>query len=161
MALLETNDILTKSVNKDPSRWLWGDLCVNDYQNMPWSKTPLKFLFHKSVNKPGNANTPNIANISARKNRDQIVMSSGASAGLKMLIQLAKDPADDVSLISIDTGMNGNIFHRNSFDLNKDHLEGRLRPMKWTDEKLAGTRVKTLTLRPKVKQIPEDLNSEL
>jgi len=52
---------------------------------------------------------------------------------------LAKDPKDDVSLFSIDAGQNGNPFQGSYFDMNRDHLDGKLKPMKWNDAKRAGT----------------------
>lgn len=129
---------------------MWRDLHTNEYMSLPWSKTPLKFLFHRSVGTDGNDNTVKVSKISYRKNVDNTVMLSNASANYKMLIQHAKDPKDDVSLYSTDTGMNENPFQGHFFDMNKDHLEGRYKTMRWNHEKLAGTKVNTLTLRPKV-----------
>ena len=149
MALVESKEFLSVNVSSNPAKWLWGNLHVNDYANVPWSKTPLKFFFHRSVPVPGNQQTPNVSKISERKNRDSAVMSGYASANFKMLVQLAKDPKDDVSLFSIDTGMHSHPFQGNFFDMNKDHVEGRLKPMKWNADKLAGTSLKTLTLMPK------------
>ena len=102
---------------------------------------PLRPIFHRSVPAPGNSNTVNAAKFEDRKNRDSTVIESIGSGNLKMLVQLAKDPKDDVSMISIDTGQNGNPFQLHYFDLNEDHLAGRLKPMKWTAEKIEGTPV--------------------
>lgn len=110
MALIEAKDFLSVNVSPNPQNWIWRNLHVNDYKNMPWSRTALKFLFHRSVPVPGNQNTPNLSKTSEKNNKDSVVISSNASGGLKMLIQLAKDPKDDVSLISIDTGINGHPF---------------------------------------------------
>lgn len=122
MALVQTDDWLSSKVSKDSSKWLWGDLHINEYPNQPWSKTPLKFIFDRHVNTIGNDNTPNYSKTSVRMNADNTVIRSTASAGLKILIEFAKDPEDDRSFFSIDTGMNGNLFSGNYFDLNKDHL---------------------------------------
>jgi len=86
MALVETKAWLTEHVSANESKWIWRNNHVNDYANMPWSKTPLKFLFHQSVPVPGNDNTPNVSKVSARKNKDNAVISSVASANYKMLI---------------------------------------------------------------------------
>lgn len=111
MALIETKDFLSKNVSEKTEEWAWGKVHVNDYANMPFSRiAPLKPIFHRTVPVPGNANTPNVSKISERKNRDSAIISSSASANYKMLIQLAKDPKDDVSLFSIDAGQNGNPF---------------------------------------------------
>ena len=86
MAFVETNQFLSKHVSSDPQKWLWGNLHVNDYVNLPWSKTPLKFLFHHSSPVPGNQQTPNVSKISERKNRDSAIVSGNASANFKMLV---------------------------------------------------------------------------
>ena len=83
---------------------------MNEYVNMPWSRTPLKPLFHRTVGAAGNDNTPNVSKVSLRNNRDEVVMKGTTSGNFKMLVQLAEDPSDDISLFSIDTGMNGNLF---------------------------------------------------
>lgn len=148
MALVETHDWLTSKVSYWSSAWIWRNVHVNDYDHMPFSKTPLKFLFHRSVGAAGNDNTPNVSKISPRKNADNSVISSTASANFKMLISLAKKEEDDVSLFSIDTGMNGNLFSGHYFDMNKDHLEGRLKTMHWRPNSLNGVPTTTLTITP-------------
>ena len=47
MALLETKEFLTSNVSMFEHKWEWGMMHVNDYVNLPWSRTPLKFIFHK------------------------------------------------------------------------------------------------------------------
>lgn len=86
MALIQTDKWLTTKVSHDSSKWLWRDLHVNEYPNLPWSKTPFKFIFHRTVSVPGNDNTPHVSKTSARKNADNTVIESTASPGLKMLI---------------------------------------------------------------------------
>ena len=76
-------------------------------------------------------------------------MPAMASANLKMISCLAKDPKEDRTFMSIDTGMHGNPFQGHYFDLNEKHAKGDLLPLKWTNEKLEGTPVNVLTLRPK------------
>ena len=151
MALVESHQFLATNVSPDSSKWLWGDHHVNDYVNMPFSKTMLKPIFHRSVAVPGNDNTPNVSKLNLRKSRDDVVIKSAASANFKMLIELAKDPKDEVGLFSIDTGMNGHPFQGNYFDYNQDHLDGRLKPMK-RGYQLEGTPVDTLVLKPREKR---------
>ena len=86
MALLQAKDFLSTNVSANPQNWIWRNLHVNEYKNLPWSSTSLKFLFHKTVPVPGNHNTPNVSKISVRNNKDSVVISSTAAAGLKMLI---------------------------------------------------------------------------
>lgn len=66
MALYETKKFLTKHVSADMAKWKWRDLHVNDYVYMPWSATPLKPFFHRSVGVPGNDNTVNVSKIKLR-----------------------------------------------------------------------------------------------
>ena len=126
MALLDAKAFLERNVSADVNDWAWGRNHVMDYTNLPFSKTALKPLFHRSVPVPGNSNTPFFAKISERKNREEGMITSTAAGGLKMVIQLARKPADDISLFSIDGGQNGNLFSGHYFDLNESHLSGRL-----------------------------------
>ena len=149
MALVETKQFLSLNVSVDSSRWQWKDLHVKDYVNLPWSRTPLRQFFHKVVPSGGNDNTPNVSKLSMRKNMDEVVLKSTASANFKMLVQLGKDPTDDINMFSIDTGINGHFLQGNVFDMNKSHLEGKLKLMK-RGSKLAYNDVNILTLKPKL-----------
>ena len=110
MTLLDAKSFLEQNISGKTDDWAWGRNHIMDYPNLPFSKTLLKPLVHRSVPVPGNQNTPFFAKISERKNRDEGVITSTASGGYKMVIQLAKEPVDDVSLFSIDTGQHGNVF---------------------------------------------------
>jgi hypothetical protein len=46
-----------------------------------------------------------------------------------MLVSLDKDPKKEVNLYSIDTGNGGNIFQPHYFDMNRNHLDGKLKSM--------------------------------
>ena len=81
---------------------------MQEYTNLPWSRTPLRPFFHRSTPVVGNNNTPGFSKISEVKNRDATVISSTASGNFKMAIQFAEDPKDDISLFSIDGGQNEN-----------------------------------------------------
>lgn len=74
MAMVETKKFLTKNVSSDMTKWKWRDLHVNDYVYLPWSATPLKPLFHRSVGVGGNDNTVNVSKIKMRKNVDKTVI---------------------------------------------------------------------------------------
>ena len=60
----------------------------NDYTNLPWSRTPLKFFFHRSVPTEGNTNTPNVSKINYVSNRDNTVFSSTHAANYKMIVTM-------------------------------------------------------------------------
>ena len=116
---------------------------------MPWSKTPLRFFFHREVQTGGNNNSLNVAGCKFRTNSENIVFSSIHVAAFKMVVNF--DPVDstkDVNMYSIDTGMNGNPFQMNYFDMNNDHVYGRLRKMKIGEKQLGGTPTNTLVLKP-------------
>ena len=48
-------------------------------------------------------------------------------AAYKQVNEISKDGAGDVNLMSIDTGMNGNLFGGNYFSMNRDHIRGDLK----------------------------------
>ena len=54
MALIEAKQFLSKNVSTDPNKWLWRNLHVNDYENLPWSKTLLRPFLHRTVGVSGN-----------------------------------------------------------------------------------------------------------
>lgn len=87
MALLDTKSFLEQNLSSEAGeQWAWGRAHVMDYVNLPFSKTLLKPLFHRSIATPGNSNTPFFAKISERKNKDSAVITSTASGGYKMTI---------------------------------------------------------------------------
>lgn len=55
------------------------------------------------------------------------IFKSVHTANYKQVTEFGKDPKDDVTLMSIDTGASGNLFGGNYFNMNRDHLYGRLR----------------------------------
>lgn len=122
---------------------------MNEYEHAPWSRTPLKPLFHRTVPSPGNTNTPFVSKLDFRKNRDNAVIQSNSSANWKMLVQHATEAKDSVSKFSLDTGMHESPFQGNYFDMNKGHLSGQFLPMLFTPELLQGKTTSTLTLHPK------------
>ena len=85
---------------------------------MPWSSTPLKFLFHRQIYSGGNGNTPNVSKYQNYDNYNSAVLSSNHAAGYKQLIQFDKDPRKEVNLFSLDTGMNESPFSGHYFDMN-------------------------------------------
>ncbi len=64
-----------------------------------------------------------------------------------MVVNFHRDPLKDRNLYSIDTGMNESRFQGHYFDMNQDHITGKLRKMKIGGRDLEGVAVKRLTLR--------------
>lgn len=60
-SLIEAKKYLVAEISPDSSYWKWGDLMTLEYVNQPWSSTPLKPLFHRSVKSGGNECTVNVA----------------------------------------------------------------------------------------------------
>ena len=56
--------------------------------------------------------------------------------------------------------MNGHPFQGNFFDMNHSHLLGNLKTMKWNQDKMKGTKTKTLTLRPLEKEVVKGKDSK-
>lgn len=124
---------LKQHVGSDSSGWKWGNLHVNDYLNLPFSKTALRSIYHRQSATGGNSNTPNVSKISFTHNSDNAVMEGTHAGNFKMVINFG-DPQmgyqDQVELFSLDTGNNEVPFSGAYFSSNKDHLEGKLHPIK-------------------------------
>ena len=84
---------------------------TNEYNNLPWSKIPgpVRWFFHRSAPAEGNAGTVSMSKI-RESDWNNIKLPAMASANLKMISAIAKDPKDDKTFMSIDTGMHGNPF---------------------------------------------------
>ena len=129
--LVDAKNLLEKKVSKNPDDWKWRNLHLRQYVNLPWSRTPLRFLFHRDVPHGGNNNTPDVSGIKLRKNRKNVILESVHVAAFKMVVNFDEsDETKDTSLYMIDTGMNGNPFQGHYFDLNQDHIDGKLRKMR-------------------------------
>ena len=149
-AFANSRNFLKKNISRNEERWTWGDVHINEYAAMPWSKTPLKHFFHREVSTAGNSHTPNVskANLDLKENR----FVSTHAANFKMLVSLeASDshltPSPKNNLYSIDTGDGSNIFNKHYFDMNEDHLNGNLKPM-YMREHISEVNTETLTLNP-------------
>jgi hypothetical protein len=63
-------------------------------------------------------------------------------------------------LFCLDTGINGNIFAGNYFDLNQYHLQGKLKKM-YIGSQMQKVGAQTLTLRPTQAKKTSKPNSDL
>mmetsp|Transcript_56121 Transcript_56121/g.77323 ORF Transcript_56121/g.77323 Transcript_56121/m.77323 type:complete len:130 (+) Transcript_56121:3009-3398(+) len=108
--------------------------------------TPLKFLFQRDVPTGGNTQTPSVSKCSTLQASKSGFFQSTHTANLKQVIQFGEKLEDDISLYSIDTGNDGNLFAGHYFDMNADHLAGNLHPMYYGD-KLDEVSTRTLTLK--------------
>ena len=153
-ALIKAKQFLSQKISSDSSKWLWKNLNVKDYRSgadyqslLPWwGQALLKPLLETSVGVPGNQNTPNYVRMNERLSREEkVVMSSTVSSNFKMVVQF--DSKQEKSSFSIDSGISG---HPLKPDVNIEHLNGHLKPMK-SQKEIEDTDATTLTLKPKGK----------
>ena len=71
------------SMSKRPQDWIWRNVHSNEYPNLPWSKTPLRYLFHREVPTFGSTNTPHVSKVSYRAAAESMLFKSSHVAGYK------------------------------------------------------------------------------
>lgn len=74
----------------------------------------------------GNTQTPKVSKYSLDRTVKSGQFLSHHTANLKSVFDFAEDPKDNVNLLSIETGMSGNVFGGHYFDMNQNHLDGKL-----------------------------------
>ena len=126
MSFIDAKNHLEKEVSSSPSDWLWKNVHVNEYMSQPWSMTKLKPLWHREIPVGGNGNTPCVSKYGMGRVEENKIFKSTHTANYKQVISFGKTPKEDVNLMSIDTGMSGNLFGGNYFTMNKGHLRGEL-----------------------------------
>ena len=85
---------------------------------MPFSMSPLRFLFHREVPAAGNENTIKVSEYPIKKVHETFKLKSMNSPNYKQIVQFADDPLNSKMLYSVDTGQSGNLFAGNYFDFN-------------------------------------------
>lgn len=143
-ALSQTLDFLKQNISSSDRDWIWRNVHQMEWPNTPWSRTPLKLLFHREVPRAGNSNTPNVAKFSILRSTKEGVFKSVHSANFKHIVDLSTERE---GLYSVDTGNDGNIFSGHYFTMNKDHINGRLQTMKIGQE-LQNIKTNTLIIHP-------------
>lgn len=90
--------------------------------------TSLRPFFHREVPHAGNTNTPNVSSCKLKKALDDpnTRWKSTHAANFKLIVKHDEDPDQEVSLHSIDTGNDANLFQEHYFSMNRDHTEGIL-----------------------------------
>jgi hypothetical protein len=89
-AFAQTYDHLVANVSANQADWKWSNVHSNEYNNLPWSKTLFKFLFHREVPTFGNSNTPHVSKVSYRQAMDKMLFKSTHVAGYKQIIAHAE-----------------------------------------------------------------------
>lgn len=54
---------LIENVSSNSRDWKWANVHANEYSNMPFSMTPLRYLFHREVPTFGNTHTPHVSKV--------------------------------------------------------------------------------------------------
>ena len=125
-AFVEVKDHLSNKLGLKQADWKYGNLHVNEYPNAPWSMTPLRKIWHREVSIGGNSNTPSVSKYNMARIEENKIIKSTHTANYKQIIAFNSDPKKEVNLMSIDTGMAGNVFSGKYFTMNMGHLHGEL-----------------------------------
>lgn len=157
-SMAETYQYLKTEVSSEISDWEWKNVHVNEYPNMPWSLTPLKFLFHREVAIGGNGNTVKVSKYSLNKVMKHKQFKAFHTPNYKQVVSFANDAFDNVMLYSFDGGQSGNLFAGHYFDFNAAHSSGKLMKAaigKASVEQLSHTK---LVIKPEALRV-EDLKA--
>jgi acyl-homoserine lactone acylase PvdQ len=118
----------------------WGDIHHLVYPHNPLSSNNLlKMIFHRTVPAAGSRNTVNVAGPVLRDFPTTKRLDAKHSANLKLITDGEK------ILISLDTGISGNIFSGHYFDMNARHIKGNLYEMILDESKLRKKKIDVLT----------------
>jgi hypothetical protein len=93
---------------------------------LPWSETPLKPLWHREAPAGGNMNTPSVSKTVSSRIPETTIFRATHAANFKMVVEYGGNSVEPIQLASIDTGMNGNLLAGHYFDMNANHLAGKL-----------------------------------
>lgn len=133
-SLLEARNFLFANISPDPKQWAWSNVHVNEYPNHPWSLTVLKPIWHREAPAGGNSQTPSVSMYKMARVFENKIFKGFHTANYKQVVSFGPTAESDLTLLSIDTGMAGNLLAGNYFDMNDDHLKGRLKVMGTTRE---------------------------
>lgn len=128
-SLLEAKSYIENNLGEESQSWKWKNLHFAEYSYHPFSKTPLKFIFHRTVGRSGNMNTINVA---LPKNQEGKGFSSFHSANLRFISNLDKI---EKSYFVIDTGVSESPLSHHFTDQMKLHFKGEYLEIKqdWSD----------------------------
>ena len=83
MAFIDARRFLETHVSKRTEDWAWGKVHVVEWSNLPWSKTPLKFMWNREIHTGGNGNTVHVSKYSNRLNANRNIIRSHQSPSYK------------------------------------------------------------------------------
>lgn len=147
-SFIEAKKHLEQNVSPKMENWVWGEVMTLEFVNQPWSSTPLKPIFHRSVKSGGNENTVNVAEINLDMASRSMKFTGRSAPNYKQVISL--EGPETRGYYSIDTGNNGNILQGHYFDRNAAHMRGDLHPMlRFGTPTFDQIKFEKLTLKPK------------
>lgn len=117
-ALTETISYVNENFNNQTVTW--SDLHQMGYPNVPFTRTPLRKIFDRSVPAHGGINTINVAAFRFFR-FDEQHFTGTHSANLKIMSNM-----NGTVHYSLDTGISENYFTKHYFDMNERHLKNDL-----------------------------------
>lgn len=102
--MIDAHSLLTKELSPFTSDWQWQRVHTSDYPHIPFSMSPLNFLFHRKVPTSGNENTVKVSEYSITEYLATHKFKSFASPNYKQVVQYADKPEDEKMFYSTDTG---------------------------------------------------------
>jgi hypothetical protein len=83
---------------------MWKRVHTNDYPQIPFSMSPLKFIYHREVSTSGNTNTVKVSHYSLLEYDQSHKFKAIASPNYKQVVQFADNEIDSKMFYSHDTG---------------------------------------------------------
>lgn len=117
-ALKETYHFLCSKMGSDISQWEWGKLHKKRIKNIPFTYTPLKYLFDREFPDNGNRRT---LDLSYYQGTDDSY-DGDFSASSRIIISMDEQ---DKSYWILDTGVSENIFTKHYDDQYKKYRQGK------------------------------------
>lgn len=93
-----------------------------EFGNMPFSSTPLKPFYHRTIEDEGSKNTINVGTVYMFE-FDQDELRSGHTPNYRMVVDLGDEKH---GYFSIETGISENVLSGHYFDMNEAHFSANL-----------------------------------
>lgn len=84
--MVDTHELLFKELSQNPTDWKWNRVHTNDYPQIPFSMSPLKFFYHREVPTSGNSNTVKVSHYSLVEYHQSHKFKAIASPNYKQIV---------------------------------------------------------------------------
>jgi len=118
ISLYEARDYLADVLGSDVSQWRWGRIHKMEFKNIPFSETPLKFIWHRSYEAGGNTRTINVGSHYIEQHNFDSIHGSN----VRFIADLSNK---DVVYSSLDTGISDRVFSKHYRDQMDNHHAGK------------------------------------